>query len=65
MVMKRGLGFFIKSLAVSLVLVLSQTSISDTGYSFIGNPLDEPIFLTICGIALLFIGFYKTNKETA
>lgn len=62
MFMKKGLSsFFIKSIAVSSVLVLSQATTSDTGYPLIGNPIDEPIFLTICGIALLFIGLYKSK----
>lgn len=57
--MKRGLIFFIKAVAVGLLL--SQTTTSDTGYALIGNPIDEPIFLSICGIALLFLGLYKTK----
>lgn len=61
--MKRAISFFIKAIAISLVL--SQTTTSDTGYSLIGNPLDEPLFLTVCGIALLFLGLYKTNEQQA
>ena len=57
--MKRYLVFFIKVIAVSLVL--SQTTTSDTGSQLIGNPLDEPIFLSICGIALLFMGLFRTR----
>lgn len=60
--MKRGLLFFIKAIAISLFL--SQTTTSDTGYQFIGNPIDEPIFLTICGIALLFLGLYRSKGST-
>jgi hypothetical protein len=60
--MKRGLLFFIKAIAISLLL--SQTTTSDTGYQLIGNPVDEPIFLTICGIALLFLGLFRA-KEVA
>jgi hypothetical protein len=57
--MKRGLLFFIKAIAISLFL--SQTVTSDTGYQLIGNPIDEPILLTICGIALLFLGLYRSK----
>jgi hypothetical protein len=59
--MKRGLLFFIKAIAISLFL--SQTTTSDTGYQLIGNPIDEPIFLTICGIALLFLGLYRSKSN--
>lgn len=59
--MKRGISFFIKAIVISLVL--SQTTTSDTGYQFIGNPIDEPLFLTLCGIALLFLGLYKTKEQ--
>ncbi len=61
--MKRAIIFFIKAIAISLVL--SQTTTSDTGYRLIGNPLDEPLFLTVCGIALLFLGLYKTKEQPA
>jgi hypothetical protein len=62
--MKRGLLFFIKAIAIGLFL--SQTTTSDTGAQLMGNPLDEPIFLTICGIALLFLGLFRSNaKEIA
>lgn len=59
--MKRGISFFIKAIAISLVL--SQTTTSDTGYQLIGNPIDEPLFLTLCGIALLFLGLYKKKDQ--
>lgn len=58
--MKRGLLFFIKAVAISLIV--SQTTTSDTGYQLIGNPIDEPIFLTICGIALLILGLFRSKE---
>lgn len=61
--MKRGLFFFIKAIAV--MLLLSQTTTSDTGYQLMGNPVDEPIFLTLCGLGLLFLGVYRTKGSNA
>jgi hypothetical protein len=58
--MKKGLFFFVKAVAIGLLL--SQTTTSDTGYQLIGNPIDEPIFLSICGITLLFLGLHKANE---
>lgn len=57
--MKKVMVFLTKAFVISLLL--SQTTTSDTGYRLIGNPIDEPIYLTICGIALLFLGLYKTK----
>jgi hypothetical protein len=60
--MKRGILFFINAIVVGLLL--SQTTTSDTGTTLIGNPMDEPIFLTACGLALLFLGWIR-GKENA
>lgn len=57
--MKRGVVLFIQAVVVGLLL--SQTTTSDTGYHLMGNPIEEPIFLSICGISLLFLGLYKTK----
>lgn len=61
--MKRGLYFFIK--AIAIMALLSQTTTSDTGYQLIGNPIDEPLSLSLCGLGLLFLGFYRTNRRDA
>jgi hypothetical protein len=60
--MKRGILFFVNAIIVGLLL--SQTTTSDTGYQLSGNPVDEPIFLTACGLALLFLGWIR-GKKTA
>lgn len=59
--MKRSVIFFIK--AIVFGLALSQTTVSDTGYELISNPIAEPIFLTICGAGLLILGLYKTKSN--
>ncbi len=59
--MKSSVVFFIKILVVGLVL--SQTTTADTGYQFIGFSIDEPIYLSLCGILLVYLGVYKPKPN--
>ena len=59
--MKRYIWFVIKAIIVAVIF--SQTTMADTGYPFIGEAIDEPIYLTLCGLGLLYLGLYKKDKQ--
>lgn len=60
--MKKSIFFLLKSIVVGLVL--TQTTLSDTGYQIMGGqPIDEAILLTICGVGLLALGLYKSKSN--
>ena len=59
--MKGKIKFFIK--AVAVVAFFAQTSTADTGLPVMGmGGLNEPLYLTLCGIGLLILG--ATGKKT-
>lgn len=59
--MKNYIMFLVKSVVIGVVI--AQTTAADTGYNFIGNSVDEPIFLTLCGLALLYLGVYRSKSK--
>ncbi len=59
--MKRILFFFIKVVAV--MVVLSQTTTSDTGFTLINDQINEPMALTLCGIGLLCLGLLGNKSK--
>ncbi len=59
--MKGKFKFFTKTAVV--IAVFAQTSIADTGLPSIDmGGLNEPLYLTLCGIGLLILG--ATGKKS-
>ena len=59
--MKNYIMFIVKSVIIGNIIV--QTTTADTGYNFVGNAIDEPIFLSLCGLALLYLGAYRSKTK--
>ena len=59
--MKAKIVFFINFLIV--VSLFSQAASAD-GTVWLVNSIDEPIYLSICGIALLFLGTFKGRRAS-
>lgn len=61
--MKNYVSFLVK--AVVIGVFVSQTTVADTGYQVMGLSIAEPIYLSLCGLALLYLGIYsKTNGDS-
>ncbi len=48
---------------ILLAMLFVQSTASDTGHTIENSPMDEPLALTLCGVALLVIGFAKSSKQ--
>lgn len=59
--MKRYIGFIVK--AFVLAGVFSQTIMAGTDYGLDSKAIDEPIYLTLYGIGLLYIGLYSKDQQ--
>jgi hypothetical protein len=44
-------------------LLLFHTATSETGYPLIGNPIEEPILLSVFGIGLLLFGWQNISRS--
>lgn len=64
--MKHFIFFIIKSVIIG-VIAIQTTSADTTGYTLINNSISDPVYLSLCGLALLYLGLYKkpSEKETA
>lgn len=58
--MKKYLSFLIKAILIGVFV--SQTTAADTGYQVMGFSIAEPIYLSLCGLALLYLGIYSKNN---
>lgn len=59
--MKGIIGIFVKAIAVTFLM--SQSTTSDTGYILSANGVNEPLALTLCGVALLALGLLGREKR--
>ena len=59
--MKNYLYFFIKSTIIGVVAI--QATAAETGYQLISNPIAGPIYLSLCGFGLLYLGLYRKPTE--
>ena len=59
--MKAKIVFFVNFLIV--VSLFSQAASAD-GAVWLVKSIDEPIYLSICGAALLFLGTFKSRRSS-
>lgn len=57
--MKNYLSFFLKSLVIGIIAI--QATAAETGYQLLSNSIADPIYLSLCGFGLLYLGLYKKN----
>ena len=57
--MKFHISFLVKAILIAFVLV-QTTLASDKGYRMMGNnEVADLLYLTLCGVGLLYLGFRK------
>ncbi|MFT5083733.1 MAG: hypothetical protein ACI9Y1_001783 [Lentisphaeria bacterium] len=57
--MKAKIWFFVNFLIVACLF--SQAASAD-GTAWLVHPIDEPVYLSVCGAALLLLGTYKGRR---
>lgn len=57
-------GIKVLSKVIIIALVFAQTTAAETGLALpgIANDLNEPLYLTLCGIGLLVLGMKTKNS---
>lgn len=59
--MNNYLSFFVKAIITGVIAI--QATAAETSYQLISNSIADPIYLSICGFGLLYLGLYKKSTE--
>lgn len=59
--MKNYLSFFVKSIIIGVIAI--QATAAETGYQLISNSIADPIYLSFCGLGLLYLGLYQKTTD--